>query len=330
VVTERLAAALLDRGLHSAWVEDRWADGLEAHGLLPEAVRTDAAAAIARATAATTAAAARGRRVERPVVAELAAVAARLVDHVGEGGPSLALHDLAPAGEYGVRHPVDVAALGLLLGRDLLERRRDEIERRLRRLALGLLLHDLGKAALAHRVTSPPGAPSPADAALLRAHPQAAAAILPEDTSPVALAVVRQHHERWDGSGRPTGRAGTEIHELARIAAVADVFDAVTSEHLGEGGRPQHAGVAMIAAGRGTRFDPAVVDAFLRLVPAHPVGTAFVCADGRAGVVCGAADGDLARPLVRVAAPGGGWETVEAAGTAAEAAAAPRPLATAR
>ena len=75
--------------------------------------------------------------------------------------------------------------------------------------------------------------------------------------------MVRSHHERWDGSGYPGALIGEEISLFARIAAVADVFDAVTSERYHAPPVPPAQGVELIRAGSGTAFDPQVVDAFL-------------------------------------------------------------------
>ena len=75
--------------------------------------------------------------------------------------------------------------------------------------------------------------------------------------------MVRSHHERWDGSGYPRALVGEEISLFARIAAVADVFNAVTSERYHAPAAPPEEGVEIVRAGAGTAFDPAVVDAFL-------------------------------------------------------------------
>jgi putative two-component system response regulator len=74
---------------------------------------------------------------------------------------------------------------------------------------------------------------------------------------------VRSHHERWDGTGYPSGLVGEEAPLFARIAAVADVFHAVTSERYHAAARPRRWGIEMIRAGSGSAFDPRVVDAFL-------------------------------------------------------------------
>jgi HD-GYP domain-containing protein (c-di-GMP phosphodiesterase class II) len=143
----------------------------------------------------------------------------------------------------------------------------------------------------------------------VRAHPDAGVALLDAATiSPLVRSVVRDHHERWDGSGYPRGIEGERIGEFPRIAAVADVYDAVTSRRPYAEAQPPHVGVRVIADGAGTAFDPRMVEVFRRVVMPYPVGTEVRLPDGRLGVVA-AADPDRPDfPLVRV---DGGEERVD-------------------
>ncbi len=96
---------------------------------------------------------------------------------------------------------------------------------------------------------------------------------------------------------------------MARIAAVADVYDAITSERLYAPARPAHEGVRAIIEGSGTLFEPAVVEAFRRVVAPFPAGTEIELTDGRTGLVVSVPDEALDRPLVRIIA-GGAHEEV--------------------
>ena len=141
-----------------------------------------------------------------------------------------------------------------------------------------------------------------------------------------------RHHERWDGTGYPEGKAGSEIHEMARIAAVADVFDAITSERVFAPAKPAHVGVQAILAGAGTHFDPTIVDLFSRRVAPFPPGVEVELTDGRRAVVVSVSELALDRPVVRViSGPGApvdisltadpsiqiaGWNPVPVAGAA--------------
>lgn len=154
-------------------------------------------------------------------------------------------------------HSERVTALAMALGRELGLDENDIllIER-------GGLLHDLGKIGVPASILDHPGGLTDEQFEVMKRHPVIGAEIL----EPVAafapiLPLVRSHHERWDGSGYPDGLAGTEIHPLARILAVADVFDAMVSE------RPYRAAMdvelvhSIIEKDSGSSFEPAPVEA---------------------------------------------------------------------
>ena len=95
------------------------------------------------------------------------------------------------------------------------------------------------------------------EATLMREHPIAGLELVKGDrVSPLVKAVIRSHHERWDGTGYPEGRRGVNVHQFARIASVADVYDAVTSERPYHAAAPAHVGVDGIVAGPAERSTP--------------------------------------------------------------------------
>ena len=165
--------------------------------------------------------------------------------------------------DYNVQHSIDATILGLLVGRKLVSQ--DALED----LSTGLFLQDIGKLALPPRLVHKEGPLAPDEWDLMMQHPLLGLQFLRDDAIPAgAKAVVRSHHERWDGSGYPSGLVGEEISMYARIAAVADVFDAVTSERYHAPAVPKREGVEIIRTGAGSAFDPVVVEAFVEAV--HP------------------------------------------------------------
>jgi HD domain len=316
-ITDRYARSLADHGFRALWVEDELSAGIEPPELLVEAERADGARRVRAVREAARAAARASRPLPSAAVAELARLAAELVDLVDrapEGG--LALHDVAPGAHYVERHPVNATATGLLVARAVFRRhgwidfagtrRFEQVPERLRLLGLAMLLMDVGTVVLPADLLCKPGPLDAGERARLRAHPETGAALLSAPSiSPRVVEVVRDHHERVDGSGYPRGIGGADIHQFAAIAAVADVYAAVTSERPYRPARAPHAGVAAIADGRGSAFDPEVAGVFGRVVLPHPPGFDIELPDGRTGVVARADPYDPHRLAVRVAEAGG-------------------------
>jgi diguanylate cyclase (GGDEF)-like protein len=124
-------------------------------------------------------------------------------------------------------------------------------------------LHDLGKLAIPGEILCKPGPLSPAERLVLERHPQIGYRMLESlGVAPVAEWVLH-HHERWDGTGYPSGLAGDEIPLGARILFVADAFDAMTSERAYREQRSEREALAELERGAGTQFDPLVVEAFV-------------------------------------------------------------------
>jgi len=142
----------------------------------------------------------------------------------------------------------------------------------------GALLHDVGKIGVPDGVLKKPGALTPAERAEMQRHTQHAFDILsPIDYLGSALLIPYYHHERWDGTGYPIGLKGQEIPESARIFAVVDVWDAMTSDRVYRKAMSHDEVAQHLFDNRGTHFDPRVVDAFLAMIgrtPAVPGGPA--------------------------------------------------------
>ena len=314
-ITERYSRALAEAGIHAVWVHDPVSEGIEPQDLVPPHVREEAAKTVSDALAGARASIESGQGLSPEFAQELSEIVARLVAAVaGHSGVALCLSDLAAADAYTHQHSIDVCALGIMLGKVLFSRdgwedykgrhRIDGVDKRLHHLGMGLLLHDIGKLAVPAGILNKPDRLTAEEQELVRTHPEAGASMLDHDTySPIVRAIVREHHERWDGTGYPQGLAGHDIHQLARIAAVADVYDAVTSERPYQPARSPNVGVDVINANAGTQFDPEVVEVFGRLVFPYPVGSEIVLADGSTGVVAEIDPDAPLRPLVRF--PGG-------------------------
>jgi CHASE2 domain-containing sensor protein len=136
-------------------------------------------------------------------------------------------------------------------------------------------LHDIGKVGISDRVLNKPGALDAEELSEMRRHPElgrdvivkaeARVGIRDDATLQLAKDIVYTHHERWDGSGYPQGLRGGDIPTAGRLMAVVDVYDAVRARSLYNKCRSHEDTIALIVKGKGTHFDPAVVEAFLRV-----------------------------------------------------------------
>ena len=310
VLRDRQREFLLRAGINQVYVEDEISAGIEIPQPLSERTRAQARAAVTRAFA--DAARMPGNLLAHDCLDDLMAAAKKIVEEIcvlGDGAFGFA--DLAGAESYNVEHSIDATIVGLLVGRRLFrtrgrldfagDRRYDVPDDLLAQLGTGLFLQDIGKLALSPHVVHKPGPLEPDEWELMKQHPLLGLHFLRDDQIGLrAKSVVRSHHERWDGGGYPTGLEGEDISQFARIAAAADVFDAVTSERWYSAAASQAAGVETIRAGAGSAFDPEVAEVFGEVIAAYPAGSEIELADGGRGVVASVPDDDIHAPLVRL------------------------------
>ena len=311
-LSSRYADLLPKAGVGSVWIEDDLGADIDVVEPLTPETREKVHRATAQAISAANSALRTGSGMPHTVVESLGDVAGAMVNDLLDcPEAALALDDLGAFDDYTHRHSVQVTMIGLLIARRAWQtegwtdyrgrRRTDRIEDRLRKLGLGLLVHDVGKLAIPPEVLNKPGRLTAEEFAMVKAHPMAGVELLrPADLSPLSMSVVRDHHERIDGSGYPEGLTGTQIQEFPRIAAVADVYDAVTSERVYKDAAPPHVGVRVIREGTGTQFCPSVVRHFRAVVMPYPVGHEITLPDGRHGVVSAVDINTPDAPVVRV------------------------------
>jgi putative nucleotidyltransferase with HDIG domain len=149
--------------------------------------------------------------------------------------------------------------LALALGLDRSQRKQ---------LSLAAVLHDIGKVGIPDGILHKPDRLTPEEDRIIRSHPEMGEHILaPIVRNKDVLAAIRGHHERIDGSGYPDGLAGEQIPLLARVLAIPDCYDALTTSRAYRPALPPREALAMLEAGAGSQFDPRLVRAFLRIAP---------------------------------------------------------------
>jgi HD-GYP domain-containing protein (c-di-GMP phosphodiesterase class II) len=226
---------------------------------------------------------------------------ASLVDDVVESinrhpDALLSLARIKNADEYTYLHSVAVCALMVALGRQL-----GLNDSQCREAGMAGMLHDLGKAAMPQEVLNKPGKLTPAEFAIIKQHPARGYEMLLAGAavSEGVMDVCRHHHERVDGTGYPDGLTGEQISLLARMGAVCDVYDAVTSDRPYKAGWDPAQALSQMATWKG-HFDPAIFQSFVRSVGIYPTGSLVRMRSGRLAVVLDQNPSALTKPRVKL------------------------------
>lgn len=167
---------------------------------------------------------------------------------------------------------------------------------------LGGLLHDTGKALVPDAILNKPGPLTDEEFAIIKRHPLDGYEILKKspEVGPIPLDITLHHHERRDGSGYPGKQANEEISELAQMAAIVDVYDAITADRCYHKGMSAAAALRKIYEWSKFHFNPQYAQEFMRCVGIYPVGTMVLLESGRLGVVIEPHETNLLAPKVNV------------------------------
>ncbi|KXG74182.1 HD-GYP domain-containing protein [Thermotalea metallivorans] len=180
------------------------------------------------------------------------------------------LSDLRCVDEYTFAHSVNVAVLSIVIGKAL-----GFHELRLRDLGIGAILHDIGKTQVPNEILNKPGKLELHEIEIMKNHPAFGYEILKEycEISSLSRVAALMHHERVDGSGYPFGKRGSEIPEFARIIAIADTYDAMTSNRVYRKKITPNKAVEYLMSMGDYHFDHDMVKVFLNHITVFPVGT---------------------------------------------------------
>lgn len=228
----------------------------------------------------------------------IADLATSLIDRVSSfESVTFKLHDLHSYDEYTYYHSVNVCVLGTTLFHDFVANEEELVE-----LGIGLLLHDIGKSKIDLKILNKPARLTEDEFAVVTRHALYGYNLVKahKEVSPLALDIVLNHHERSDGTGYTRGLRESQLSFFDMVAAVCDVFDAVTTDRFYRSKMDVHRAVSILIRGSGSHFNTRVVNHFLQGIGRFPVGTFVLLSSGETGVVSRINSNALSLPVIRV------------------------------
>ncbi|MDT8902480.1 HD-GYP domain-containing protein [Anaeroselena agilis] len=291
VLTDASIKKLASLGIGSVYIRNPLFEAID----VPELVREDTRVKLIRALQ--TAFAGYQKSGDLDTAALRGEVKTMVAEIVGNRESMIHTFDLRTYQDYVYAHSVNVAIISVLIALSL-----DYNEARLIDLALGALLHDIGMLAVPKDIILKVGNLTPAESEAMQRHVNDGFEIIRKrrEISTLAAHVAFQHHERIDGTGYPRRLKGDNIHEYARIVAVADIFDALIADRPYRKGMLPHEAYEIMMTLADKYLDKAILDIFLANVAIYPVGTVVRLSGGETAVVASVRPRLQARPVVKI------------------------------
>lgn len=274
-LTERYLKALREMQFGFIYVVDPRLPDIELQDVIPEQLRQEAVTTIKRAFGDISKCG-----VNLQAISE---VTTRIVESImANDALIIQMADLKSHDTYTFSHSVNVCVIGTILGVQL-----GLDERKLKDLALGLMLHDIGKMQVPESILRKPGRLTEEEYITMQDHARSGFDMLRsiQTLSAHAKIVVLQHHEKYDGTGYPKGLKGNDIHLNGQIGAIADVYDALTSDRIYRKRYLPHEAIEYLMTQADRHFSLELVTSFISTIAPYPPGTMLKLSSGETGIV---------------------------------------------
>ncbi len=298
-LTERIVKKIQEKGITYVYIEDGRTDDIEVSSPIHDKTRGQALATIKNEF----------RTIMQPgrlqsaltqgqVSKSFSTVVDKILEDIETNDDAIGiLSDIYMYDSYIFTHSLNVTIYTLRLAMKMGYNKQE-----LQAIGLGAILHDVGKLNIPSEILQKPTGLTEAEFTTIKKHPEDGFLLLKDmpNLSLLTAHCAYQHHERLNGSGYPRGIKEEAIHPYAKLLAIADVFDATTSNRVYRNAMLPHEAMEILFSGAGTLYDFQAVEVFSRVIAMYPNGMTLTLNDGRQGVVVRQNGEMTTRPVIRI------------------------------
>lgn len=235
---------------------------------------------------------------EKIDIKNIVEIVSKIIDELMENDEIvISLGHLRSVDDYTFEHSVNVCVLSLLIGISIGYEKKDLMD-----LGMGAILHDIGKMLIPQDIINKPGPLTPKEYEVVKKHTTYGFQIIKnnKNISQLSADIVLYHHERIDGLGYPRGKKGNELNVFAKIVAICDVYDALTSNRVYKKKIEPFNALTYIKRMTNIQFDSEIVNKFINCIGIYPLGSTVKLNTQEVGIVIGTNEVNPREPIVRI------------------------------
>ena len=299
-LSSSMMASLKKNNIHYIYIEDDLSEGIVPESVIPDAMKVQAAAKVEKLMkkSFTQLRGQQGKMVQPHLVREYKALVSDLFEFLSEAPDRLYnMVELMGTDMYTYSHSVNVAVLGIINGLSMgMDREK------IKHMALGGLMHDIGKAQISPSLLNQKEPLSDAEFDEIKNHAALGYDLIKDDLtlSGITKQIVYGHHERLNGTGYPRSLPATHISSYTRLIAISDIFDAMTSDRIYQKRMPVYKALDIMMGEAIERIDADILKKFVGNIAVYRPGEIVVLEDGRRGIVVSVQKNYATRPVVRI------------------------------